>query len=92
MAPTSLTQSFEFVGLGPNPMTGPLRARLDVAAPTTLTWRVTSMNGQILTEGQWEAQTGLLDQMVSLPELPAGTYVFTVRSEDTMRYRYVVKL
>lgn len=92
MATTSVSQTFEFVGLGPNPMTGPLRARLQVAEPASLTWRITSMNGQVLTEGQWEAQAGLLEEEIPLPELPAGTYVFTVRGKDTMKYRYVVKL
>lgn len=88
----NVTQPFEFVGLGPNPMTGPLRARLQIQEASTLAWRITSMNGQILTEGQWEAQAGLLEQEIPLPELPAGTYVFTVRSKDAMKYRYVVKL
>lgn len=83
---------FELMNVGPNPMTGPVNTKIQVYESGELQWRLTSMSGQVLNAGNWQVEPGVHQGQLTFPELPAGTYVFTVMGMDTVQYRYVVKL
>ncbi len=83
---------FQLLFIGPNPTDGPFTAKVNIHQAGQLAWQLTSMAGQVLSQGTWEASAGTLQESVSVEGLPTGTYVFTVRSKDTIQYRYVVKL
>lgn len=92
MAAASDKISFDIVSIGPNPMSGPITAKIQAFEAGQLQWQVADMGGKVLKQGSWNTQAGTMEEQISLPSLPAGTYVFSVRGNDTVRYRYIVKL
>ncbi|MEL7342851.1 MAG: nidogen-like domain-containing protein, partial [Bacteroidota bacterium] len=73
-----LSEGFELMNVGPNPMTGPVMTKLQVYESGELQWRLTSMSGQIMNAGTWQVEPGVHQGQLAFAELPAGTYVFTV--------------
>lgn len=91
LAPGLNTPAVQLLSVGPNPIQGPLQVRLQAFETVRSSWQVTDMKGVPLLQGAWDLQPGLAEQVLRLPDLPAGTYMFTVRAGDSVQYRYLVQ-
>ncbi len=83
---------FQLLTLFPNPFQEePLTVSIDMLSAGNIQWELTNMAGTRVGQGRWELPAGRIDRQVNVPPLPAGRYVFTLRYQDHVQFRYLLK-
>ncbi|MGI4761320.1 MAG: discoidin domain-containing protein [Janthinobacterium lividum] len=77
----------------PNPTANQTTLQWEAAAASTGQWRLTTITGQAVGQGNFEVQQGANTQIVDLRTVPAGSYVLTIEAAgQTLRRQLVQKV
>lgn len=77
--------------VGPNPVSSQLRLELDLLGATPLTWRVYSLQGQQVLQGQANARPGRFQSQWSTDHWVPGIYVFELTTNHGRWRQKLVK-
>lgn len=77
----------------PNPTSSQATLQWEAAAPSAGQWRLTTITGQLVRQGNFTVQQGANTQLIDLRDSPAGSYVLTVEAGgQTLRRQLVQKV